>query len=161
MKKIAELTQIEITSGMNGYPENLRNGYIGFDSIKEAEQFASDTNGTVALLHKRDGWHFYKSKGNAFKPLTVFDYIEDLGDNYYSVDVNSIRELIAGNVQEVDDDKLLSFLKDQVEILEELDKATYDQTVICGYGKFYETVLNEMMSYHEDVHSYVIGVEVE
>lgn len=161
MKSINQLTQIDITSGSNGYPENIRLGYIGFDTLEEADQFATETNGRVRLFHKRDGWQFYESKGDMFKPLTADNYIEDLGDNYYSVDADSIRELINDNVLEVDDDKLISFLKDQVEILEELEKASDDQTVICGYGKYYETVDNEMMSYHEDVHTYEIGVEVE
>jgi hypothetical protein len=148
MKKINELTQIDITSGSNGYPDNIRIGYIGFDSFEEAEQFAKETKSRVRCFHKRDGWTLYECKGDQFGPLTVDDYLKDLGDNYYPVDEESVCELLTEE-------------KSKFTILEKLQKASEDQTVICHYGRYYDTVDNELMSYHKDTHTYVIGVEVD
>lgn len=159
MKTINELTKIDITSGINGYPEDVRIGYIGFNNIDEAIKFAEEVGGNVVLFKKRDGWHFWNNGGSKLEELTASDYVDDLGDNYHIASVADTKDTIRELLQTLEGEELIDALKKQIEILEELEKAEYDETVICGYGSYYETCKDKMMSYHEDVWTYEIGVE--
>lgn len=61
------LLVIDTTDNGNGYPSNLKKGVIGFDSFKQAEEFAKEVNGEVTHFYKRYGWKVYTRRGRAWE----------------------------------------------------------------------------------------------
>lgn len=152
------LTKIEVTEGMNGYPKNLGTGFIGFENIEDAFQFAKENNSQPVLFKRRDGWRFWENAGTKLEELTVWDYLSDLGDCYYKTDEENEKGIIQVILTTFEGEELIAELKKHVEVLEEISKAGEDQSVICYDGAFFETCQNKMMGYHEDVWTYEIGV---
>lgn len=153
------LDVIEITHASNDYPTGLGDyGIIGFDRFEDAEKFADEHGLEVHHFQTRDGWHFWHNMGNAYEPYTQDDLLAALGVDYYETgeeqEYDCIRE------SDLTGQELIAFLKSEIEILEELQKASAEQSVICTRGSYYDTVENTMMQYHEDVHTYAIGVFV-
>ena len=97
------MTNIQITSERSGYPRNLRNGVINFDSYQQAQQHAQENNGEVCLLSKRDGHDLWINHGERYSSLTSDDYLRDLGDNYQEYDSDSINELFMSEIKEAKD----------------------------------------------------------
>ncbi len=112
---------------------------IGFRNFESAQEFAEKYNGTVNLFTKRNGHYFFHDNGEMIRPLSAYDYLQDLGDNYYIQDENDFDGL-------TDED------------IDELKKLKYNEVAIFSNGQHYETVTENMMSYYEDVTYYVIGV---
>lgn len=159
----ANLTTVEITYGMNGYPQRLGDwGIIGFDNMEAAEKFAKDNGGEVSHFESRDGWHFWNQKGNAWKPYTSDNMLSDMGDNYSFAD--SSNEFYAEQLKDIAADfdgdftDLEVAIKRIKEIIEAVESADDDEDVIVHEGRYYDTVKKEMMRYNHDTHRYAIGV---
>lgn len=155
----------EITSSLNDYPDSRNESgksdhcLLGFDTLADAETFADSIGSEVCLFTKRDGHHFWHNAGNMVRALTPDDYVKDLGENYNICDENLVCESIKDVIDSFEGKELIAYLRAQVELLEEIEKAGKGQTVICSNGfNYYDTVPDEMMSYHEDVTTYSIGV---
>lgn len=155
----------EITHGMNGYPKDLGDIFItGFNNFENAIQFAKDNDAEVGLGKIRDGHHFYSYVGWRDKPLTAFDYLLDLGDNYSIVNIEdekeNFKETLIDLVENFEDDfdYLRDWIDDKEEIIEALNSAVDDEVVIVNGFIYFETVALTLMSYHEAVTTYSIGV---
>lgn len=70
-QEIFEPTRIEITTGRNGYPENLKFAFTDFDTFEQAEKFAEEYNGDVVLVYQRAGWQFWKEGDTIYFPISV------------------------------------------------------------------------------------------
>ncbi len=164
--ELAGLEKIEITYGSNGYPKGLGDyGVIGFNTFEDAEKFAEENDCKVHLFQIRDGHSLWENRGAIYRALTSEDYLKDLGENYFYADNNndSYREILEDLAQKFDGD--FSYLKAYIatveEIQNEVEKCCDDEIVIIANGLYFETVKKEIMSYHEDVTRYVLGVFVE
>ena len=68
---------IEITQGMNGYPEGTYKALKGFDTFEDAESFADEICGEVILVARRDGHSFWQNKGCAYEGIDRSEFIND------------------------------------------------------------------------------------
>lgn len=71
------LNFVEITQGMNGYPEGLYKAIAGFDYFENAEDFAEQVNGEVVLLSRRDGHALYTNNGRAYEGIERAKFIDE------------------------------------------------------------------------------------
>jgi len=163
--KVESLTTIEITYGMNGYPEGLGdNGVIGFRTFEDAEKFAEDWKGEIVHFHSRDGWHFWEANGRAWSPYSAHDYLSDLGDDYNIEDdtEDNIKAKLESLIENYDGD-LLDLIGKMGKLMELLKAVYYNYTglnqyVISRNGEYCESIENAMMFYNHDTHKYAIGV---
>lgn len=71
------LNIVEVTQGVNGYPEGLYKAIAGFDYFENAEDFAEQVNGEVVLLSRRDGHALYTNKGRAYEGIERAKFIDE------------------------------------------------------------------------------------
>ena len=71
------LNIVEVTQGMNGYPEGLYKAVIGFDYFENAEDFAEQIGGEVVLLSRRDGHALYTNNGRAYEGIEREKFIDE------------------------------------------------------------------------------------
>jgi hypothetical protein len=159
LEAAGDFSTIEITHGINGYPQGLGDiGVVGFDNFEEAEDFARLWELETHLFKKRDGWQLWEDAGRKFESLTYQDYLKDLGDNYsesttedYSID--TLKERISEDLEEA-----AGIIANAIELRDEVACCPDDEVVLVNCGKYFETVSRQLMSYHEDVWTYTVGV---
>lgn len=155
-----ELITGTTTEGMNGYPQNLKEFVYGFETFKEAEQYATEHKKNVCLFKIRDGHNFYKNLGETIEPLTIYDYLSDLGDDYSSFDFEYEKTALSEKLEEIDDvDEVRTLIQNFSELLEKQEDLNDGEMIILHLNQYYETCNEVLMSYSEDVYSYVIGVQ--
>lgn len=71
------LNIVEVTQGVNGYPEGLHKAIVGFDYFENAEDFAEQVNGEVVLLSRRDGYALYTNNGRAYEGIERAKFIDE------------------------------------------------------------------------------------
>lgn len=154
------MQKIEITTGTNGYPEGLHRGVIGFNSFEDAQKFAEENSGEVILLHKKNGWELYQSKGTVYAPISYKQYLNDLGSDYEIADEERVLELLKEDIKNADDIRDIEFsYQNAKDLISEIENSSDDQVVISIGINHHETVSKEMMSYNEDNNEFIIGVE--
>lgn len=152
---------VETTSESNGYPRNLKDALIGFDTFDEAEALAKEHGLDIMLLHKRDGWQLWHRKGNAYEPMTITsaDYGDDYSDLEYMGEEDFYDEEVAPMLDAFSTlAELKAFIEDQEEIWEEMSVMDRDELMILHDGKFYEMIEKNPMSWSFDTHNYEIGL---
>ena len=169
-KKAAELNlnTAHITQGMNNYPVNTDDeiGVIGFDNFAEAEALKNEfeqqgLDAEICLLKRRDGWHFWKNMGRKYKPLTVQDYINDLGDDYFIYCPENDFDILKQKIQDVTDvESIIELVENYTKAKNEYDSLEEDEVLIMCQNIPYEQCKKEMMSYYEDVWTWSIAVVV-
>lgn len=68
---------VEVTQGMNGYPEGLYKAITGFDCFEYAECFAREVNGEVVLLSRREGHALFTNKGRVYEGIERAKFIDE------------------------------------------------------------------------------------
>ena len=68
---------VEITQGMNGYPEGLYKAVKGFEEFTDAEVFADEICGEVVLITKKDGWQFWKKERRAWEGISREEFFDN------------------------------------------------------------------------------------
>lgn len=160
------LKQITTTTELSGYPAGLRNNHLhGFETFEQAEKFVAEFGGTICLYEKRDGQSLWYNRGRKYEPLTCDDYVKDLGDDYAicgnaEEEYESWCDLASEYIRDGQIDQAIKFLQDCNELKNEIEACEEGRSVIRSGNQYVETVDNEMMSYHEDATTYVIGVEL-
>ncbi len=139
---------------------SLRNGkeiLIGFDNYPQAVEVAGI--GNVYLFSKRDGQE-WKEVGVKYEPLTSEDYLKDLGDNYSEVSLENEIEFVKSEIPSLIENSEFEKAKSLIEYLIEIETLQNDlgEDEVIIKGESFEVVKKEMMSYHEDVTGYAIGV---
>lgn len=154
------LRVLDVTHGINGYPESTEYAVAGFKTFAEAEDFAEGHDLTVVSLHKKDGWHFWEEAGTCNGPLEIsaedygndFTIYEDI-DDFYDFAVSSLSEsfkYFPEGTQDILKDLLT--IRDTIESLEEGQKAVvYDLLVV-------DTLPKEIMQWYYNSESYMIAV---
>ena len=138
----------------------LRNGktvIVGFENFEQAKE-----KGETFLFSKRDGQE-WKEVSNKYEPLTSDDYLKDLGDNYSEISLENEIEFVKSEIVSLIKNSEFEIATSLVEYLIENEENTKDlgSDEILIKGDLFEIVKKEMMGYHEDVTSYVIGVYEE
>lgn len=157
------LIAIQITYGNNGYPQGLGDwGLTGFENFQDAEQFANENAVEVTLFSIRDGHQLWKKHGYTNKPLSSDDYLNDLGDNYSEISLENEVDFVKDEIQTLlsngDFEKAKSLIDYLIEVEGKSNELEDDEILIKGDS--FENVKKEMMSYHEDVTTWAIGVFV-
>lgn len=152
------LDVIETTTGTNGYPQNLKFAIVDFDTFEQAQELADKYNLSIESFEKRDGWQLW-SRGNRtmYKPYQL-DVHMDFGDNYSEVDEDVIVDGIKDNIDNLEYSDIADYLRGQVEILDEIEKAADDEVVITHMGEYYDTLPQESMIFYHDTRNYTIGL---
>lgn len=149
-----------VAGGNNGYPIGIRGAIIGFESWKQAEEFANENGLTLVSLHKCDGWQMYE-RGNKmwepFKPSASWygdDYTQFSADDYEDFYDSEVKPFLC----DFDDfETLQSFVEKQKVVYEELSKIDESKLVITFFGDYYDTIDKESMEWNHDTHRYIIG----
>lgn len=161
----SHLEEIEITTGINGYPQGLHRGIIGFANIDEAEQVAKEFGGDVVEFERRDGWQLWKSNGKMWEMYGLDRFkgderrfctsAEDVEDFYRE----RVADMLEAEMPMADIRRFLmpmDVLNDKIEDLEEGEYLMLNEYDPSDY----EIVTDKVMSYAYDTHNYVIGVEL-
>lgn len=164
LRELAEqngLRFVEATSESNGYPRNLKDALVGFDTFEEAEALAKEHGLDIMLLHKRDGWQLWYRQGYAHEPMriTSADYGDDYSALVYMEEEDFYDEEVAPMLDAFSTlAELKAFIEDKEEIWEEMSTMGEDEIMILHDGKFYEKIAKNPMSWSFDTHNYEIGL---
>lgn len=154
------MTQIETTNGMNGYPSDLKNAVIGFETFEEAEAYAADNEMEVQMFYRRDGWQLWERKGAVYEAIKV--RVEDFGDDYQALTEQDqedfYEEWVKPAIDDCDSiDELKKVITDLEEIQDKLLLIDETQLVLVRGNQYEQTLDKFVMEYTYDVHHYVIG----
>ena len=155
------MERIKITSGRNGYPQNIREGVTGFSTFAEAEDFAKDNGGSVCLFHRREGWHYWENKGVAYEPMHIG--YQDYGDDYNvgwepEEEFPLLQEMLA-EAESIEDMK--REIAEYEKILDVYNTIDVEEEAIVTYrNEYYETIPRQCMAWAHDTHLYEIGVDM-
>lgn len=164
MRDLAEregLHFVETTSESNGYPRNLKDALVGFDTFEQAEALAKEHGLDIMLLHKRDGWQLWHRKANAYEPMTITS--ADYGDDYSDLQCMSEEDFYDEEVAPMLDAfstlaELKAFIESKEEIWDEMSTMDETELMILHDGKYYEKIEKNPMSWSFDTHNYEIGL---
>lgn len=157
-------TLIQINTDGNDYPRGLgAYGAIGFDTIKEAEQFAEDNGGEVYQFQTKKGHTFWRAKGWTNKPFTAQDYLNDCNDDVNEVckksEIESFFEFSKDAIENEDLEQVKNLIEKLKECIDFFDKLPETETPFYdGNSSSYGSISNTMMQYNEDVYINAIGV---
>ena len=92
------LNIVEVTQGVNGYPEGVYKAIIGFDYFENAEDFAEQIGGEVVLLSRRDGHALYTNRGRAYEGIEMAKFIDENRNEVFDSEVD-FEEWCIGEVE--------------------------------------------------------------
>jgi hypothetical protein len=152
-----------VTGGSNGYPTPYLGAFIhGFDTYEQAENFVVNKGGRMVLCKQKNGWDVWEKHSNRVSPLCASDYLDDLGDDVEIVDSEYLFSQL-NELQEsrLDNDLVAAELRMLAKHFETLYKCEGNNKTFYLYNGTCDTIDNEMMSYHEDVTTWTVGVLFE
>lgn len=149
---------IETTTGTNGYPQNLKLAIVGFENFEDAQALADKYNLDVQSFEKRDGWQLWSRNNRTMFEAYKLDVWRDFGDNYNEVDADVIIDSIKDNIDNLEYKDVADYLREQANILEEIENAEEDEVVVTYMGEYYDTLPRESMSFYHDTRHYIIGL---
>lgn len=156
------LELIQTTAGMNGYPQQLQDAIIGFDTFEEAEKLAKENGLSIEVFTKRDGWDLWYRTGNT--AWEAFERsCEDYGEDYAQYANGEAEDYVENEVRpflsDIDDmDALCTFVQSGKETYDKIREADDDELVITHCGQYYDTIEKRTMAYEYDTHHYAIGL---
>lgn len=174
MKSINEIASenglqvINTTTGLNGYPQSLKEAIIGFDDFEQAEKLAEEYNLDIEIFTKRDGWQFWNRDNDS-----AYDAFErsasDYGANFQQFEANMsqddfLQQVGASSfIDELADeedglDRIEEYMKDLRDLYNAIAKASDDEIVIADGDVYVETIKEKTMQYSYDTKNYVIGL---
>ena len=174
MKSINEIASenglqvINTTTGLNGYPQSLKEAIIGFDDFEQAEKLAEQYHLDIEIFTKRDGWQLWSRNNNS--AYDAFERsAEDYGENYqqFSADMSQndfLQQVGAASfIDELADeedglDRIEDYIKGLRELYDEIAIADDDEIVIANGDVYVETIKKKTMQYSYDTKHYVIGL---
>lgn len=158
-----ELNEVEVTEGNNGYPKNLKRAVYGFENLADAQEFAADVEGEVVLLHRRDGWQLWESKGREFELIQI--HTKEFGDNttkyFPTITESEFAEHTAFVISESYSDGLdgmKDYIDKRIELWEQIQNLEDDEFIVAEDDEVQDVYKCESMSFNYDTHQYVIGV---
>lgn len=174
MKSINEIASenglqvISTTTGLNGYPQSLKEAIIGFEDFEQAEKLAEEYHLDIEIFTKRDGWQLW-SRGNNHAYDAFERSAEDYGENYQQFEANMSQDDFlqqvgaASYIDELADEedgleKIEDYIKGLRELYDEIAIADDDEIVIADGDVYVETIKEKTMQYSYDTKHYVIGL---
>ena len=174
MKSINEIASenglqvINTTTGLNGYPQSLKEAIIGFDDFEQAEKLAEEYNLDIEIFTKRDGWQFWNRDNDS-----AYDAFErsasDYGENFQQFEAKISQDEFlqqvgaASFIDELADeedglDRIEKYTKELRELYNAIAKAADDEIVIADGDVYVETIKEKTMQFSYDTKNYVIGL---
>lgn len=156
------LELIQTTAGMNGYPQQLQDAIIGFDTFKEAEKLAKEYDLSIEVFNKRDGWDlWYRTGSTAWEAFERS--CEDYGEDYAQYANGEAENYVENEVRPFLNDivgvgALCTFIQSGKKTYDKIKEADDDELVITRCGQYYDTVKKRTMAYEYDTHHYAIGL---
>jgi len=134
----------------------LRSGkevLMDFDNFSDAK-----AAGETFLFKKRDGQE-WSDAGRKYEPLTSYDYLQSLGDDFTEINnLEFYKEEIILALENDEFQEATTLLKSLNDLEKQLSELNEDEILINhGVG----VVKKQMMSYHEDVTTWSIGVYLD
>lgn len=169
MREIAEehnLELIEVTQGRNGYPSNIKEGIIGFETFEQAEEIAAEYDCVVVAFHRRDGWQLWENIGTRYEPfdnladedVCQFDNAKDAID-FLLEDKDNYMDEYANDLLDIDEEDYNNELKKYDDEIAFINENWKEDKVIVGSELLYMDVLDRYtMGYYDDTHHYAIGI---
>lgn len=161
-----DLTSVEITSGINGYPRNLHGAVVGFYSYEQAAQIAELYGVEVVSLRRRDGWHFYESQGAVYNNYDMMDVYENDGNYSIYTDSSEFVETIDMVMSDTDEEDYEDDYSDFMSRMQCLkDQVTNENTdgkfflVPCDDWNAYQLIDLKASHYYEDVWTFDIALD--
>ena len=164
-----DLEVITTTTGLNGYPENLKKAVIGFENYEQAYKFAKENKLELIRVQRKFGSDLWNRLGTAFSELerngsefgddyTVYDPTDYYDEQEFSEDKfyeKTVRDII-GEMETFDQ------ARDLLDGFENVSKALSvcddDELVVCsGSYDVVETIKAHCMQYSYDSMSYAIA----
>lgn len=165
LHEIAEENNLEIidlTTGTNGYPSGTYYGIdaTSFNTFKEVEEFADKNDLEIINIHRKNGWHFWESKGTCYKPYEITSDV--YGDNYSQIEKideeDFINEEVKPLIEAADTfEEIEAIISGKKEIWEQVELIDEDEIVITHEGNYYQTMKKITLSFSEDTHNYSIA----
>ena len=165
MHAIAEqygLTVIKTTTDKNGYPKDLQNALVGFDTFEEAQDVAEEYGLRITTFIRKAGHElYYRNNNTTYEPLHI--RAEDYGDDYKVFGINHHKNYYKNEVRpylsDFDNiDDLMDFVSAQEDIISALDDISRNELVIVRDGEYYETIERKTMRWDNEEELVVIGV---
>lgn len=159
---------IETTTGLNGYPQCLKEAIIGFENFEQAEKLAEEYHLDIEIFTKRDGWQLWSRDNN--RAYDAFERsAEDYGENYQQFEANMSQDdflqqvgaasFIDGLTDEEDGlDRIEDYITDLRKLYDEIAITNDDEIVIADGDVYVETIKKRTMQYSYDTKHYVIGL---
>ena len=159
---------IDTTTGLNGYPQCLKEAIIGFENFEQAEKLAEEYHLDIEIFTKRDGWQLWSRDNNS-----AYDAFErsasDYGENYQQFEANMsqddfLQQVGAANfIAELADDedgldRIEEYIRDLRKLYDEIAIAADDEIVIADGDVYVETIKKRTMQYSYDTKNYVVGL---
>lgn len=157
---------INTTSERSGYPRNVKDAIIGFESFNQAEALAELHNLEITIFEKKDGWDlWFRTGAGTYEPFS--NGSEDYGDNYFEIQKMDEDTFIENEVKFFFEDennldsfeRIEAFLKNKKEIWDEVEKMDDDEIVITFEGNYYETIKKSSMYFYHDTNHFAIGLQ--
>lgn len=155
------LTIIETTSERSGYPCALQKAIVGFNTFKDAEEFADKYEMSLCTFTQKEGWNLWYRGNKPYEPLKIT--ASDYGGDYNELTRESLEYFFEEHVSPIlENCTSIQDVKDVIEMMEELkeelETADDNQLVITYRGEYYETIQKESMEWSHDGRTYIIGV---
>lgn len=164
------LEMVETTDSGIGYPSHIKNGYIGFETFSDAEEFAYAHGMTPMILHRKSGWNLWERCNRAYGALNPENFIGDVcsiwiesKDRMWFIEWS--KEYIKGVLKSQTLEFVIKLATDLNDIISDIDNIEENEKMLaiidkggCSYpcGEIYP---KEMMRIHDDdVNEYAIGV---
>ena len=152
MTTTKNIQQINTTSSTNGYPENLKTGYIGFETWAEAKKFAEEKDLALMCLSQKAGWHVWHREDSVYEPMTIT--AADYGDDYnFETDAEkyfeSEREILEDCDTIEEAEEKLKTMREVVDAIKAADIEGGEVVVTCC-GEYCETIKTETMSWRNE-----------
>lgn len=175
MKTQTKLETMPITGGLNGYPTPEIGQLIhGFDSFADARSYANEFGSDVYMCHYRDGWSHCELSGQVSKAKTIHEFIDNERESVVYIDedtykdiqsedydtlaqldgYDSFADLVTNYESVLPEDACKDLLKEKYATVS-IGYNVYDM-VNCVFTDCYDR--EELMSYRDDTHNYLIGV---
>ena len=157
-----DLQVINTTTGLNGYPQSLKEAIIGFENFEQAEKLAEEYHLDIEMFTKRDGWQFWNRDNSR-----AYDAFErsasDYGENFQQFEANMSQDDFlqqvgaASYIDELADeedglDRIEEYMKDLRKLYNAIAKAADDEIVIADGDVYVETIKERTMQYLSLIH---------
>ena len=154
---------ISTTTASNGYPQNVKDAMVGFETFEQAQKLAEKYNLSIQSFTKKDGWGFWVRNNNViFAPYE--NSCEDYGDNFNELAKMSEADFIEDEVTpflegyNLNFERIEELIKNKKEIWEEVSSLEEGEIVITHEGRYYETIKKKSMYFSHDTRNYIIGL---